>query len=196
LKEHSVFVWDFSKIFSFEGEMAKEEAAVEGAAPKKKGKLMIIIIAVVAVVLIGGGVGAYLLLSKPAAEKHAAQDGEEAGLEDEESGEEEGEAGEAPIYVKLETFTLNLADGESYLQTEMQLLVSDAKFNEKMNARIPEVRDALIRLLTSKTAEELSQPEGKDKLADEVQKQINSVLGIKGKGKGVKKVLFGAFIIQ
>ena len=38
--------------------------------PKKKGKLLIIILAVVGVLVIGGGVGAYLLLSKPAAEKH------------------------------------------------------------------------------------------------------------------------------
>lgn len=177
--------------------MAKEEAVAEGAAPKKKGKLMIIIIAVVAVVLIGGGVGAYLLMSKPAAEKKAAHGDEEAGAE-EEGGDEEEHADEehAPVYVKLEAFTLNLADDESYLQTEMQLLVADAKVGEKLNARLPEVRDALIRLLTSKTAEELSQPEGKDKLASEIQKQVNEVLGIKSKSKGVKKVLFGSFIIQ
>ena len=160
--------------------MATEEAGAEGAAPKKKGKLMVIIIAVVAVVLIGGAAGAYFLMSKPSVEKKV------------ENGEDES----TPVYVKLETFTLNLADGESYLQTEMQLLVADAKVGVKMNTRLPEVRDALIRLLTSKTADELSQPEGKDKLAGEIQKQINDVLGIKGKNKGVKKVLFGSFIIQ
>lgn len=177
--------------------MAKEEPAAEVAAPKKKGKLMIIIIAVVAVVLIGGGVGAYLLMSKPAAEKKAAHGDEEAGAEEEGGdGEEHADEEHAPVYVKLEAFTLNLADDESYLQTEMQLLVADAQVGEKMNARLPEVRDALIRLLTSKTAEELSQPEGKDKLAAEIQKQVNEVLGIKSKSKGVKKVLFGSFIIQ
>ncbi len=174
--------------------MAKEEPAAEVVAPKKKGK-MLIILAVVGVLVIGGGVGAYLLLSKPAAEKTAAH-GDEAGGE--EAAEEEGGEGNAhaPIYVKLEAFTVNLADQESYLQTEIQLLVADATLGEKMNARLPEVRDAMIRLLSSKTAEELSQQEGKDKLASEVQKQINDVLGIKGKLKGVKKVLFGAFIIQ
>jgi flagellar FliL protein len=180
--------------------MAKEEPAVEGAAPKKKGKMMIIIIAVVAVVLIGGGAAAFFLMQKPAAEKKAAHGDEEAAADeeggDEEGGDEEhGDEEHAPVYVKLEAFTLNLADGESYLQAEMQLLVADAKVGEKMNARLPEVRDALLRLLTSKTAEELSQPEGKDKLATEIQKQVNEVLGVK-KSKGVKKVLFSAFIIQ
>ena len=175
--------------------MAKEEPAAEAVAPKKKGKMLIIILAVVAVLVIGGGVGAYMLLSKPAAEKTAAN-GEEAEGEEAAEGEEEDGDGHAPIYVKLEAFTVNLADQESYLQTEIQLLVADAKVGEKMNARLPEVRDAMIRLLSSKTAEELSQQEGKDKLAGEIQKQINDVLGIKGKLKGVKKVLFGAFIIQ
>jgi flagellar protein FliL len=172
--------------------MAKEEPAAEAVAPKKKGKMLIIILAVVGVLVIGGGVGAYLLLSKPAAE-NAAANGEEAEGEEAAEGEDDGHT---PIYVKLEAFTVNLADQESYLQTEIQLLVADAKVGEKMNARLPEVRDAMIRLLSSKTAEELSQQEGKDKLAGEIQKQINDVLGIKGKLKGVKKVLFGAFIIQ
>jgi len=144
--------------------------------------------------VIGGGLGAYVLLSKPAVEKTAAEGEEGEGAEG--AGEEGEEEAHAPIYVKLEAFTVNLADQESYLQTEIQLMVADAKVGEKMNARLPEVRDALIRLLSSKTAEELSQQEGKDKLASEIQKQVNEVLGIKGKLKGVKKVLFGAFIIQ
>lgn len=182
--------------------MAKEEAAAEVEPPKKKGKMLIIILAVVGVLVIGGGVAAYMLLSKPAVEKdakhgdEAAAEGEDAG--DGEGGDEEGHGDEEhpPVYIKLEAFTVNLADQESYLQTEIQLLVADAKVGEKMNARLPEVRDALIRLLSSKTGEELSQQEGKDKLATEIQKQVNEVLGIKKKSKGVKKVLFGAFIIQ
>jgi len=174
--------------------MAKEEAAADAVVPKKKGKMLIIILAVVGVLVIGGGLGAYVLLSKPAVEKTAAEGEEGEGAEG--AGEEGEEEAHAPIYVKLEAFTVNLADQESYLQTEIQLMVADAKVGEKMNARLPEVRDALIRLLSSKTAEELSQQEGKDKLASEIQKQVNEVLGIKGKLKGVKKVLFGAFIIQ
>jgi len=196
LKERSVFVWYFSKITSFEDEMAKEEPAAEVAAPKKKSKLLLIILIVVGVLVLGGGVGAYLLLSKPAAEKKVAHGDEEGDAEGE--GEDDGHGDEAhpPVYVKLETFTVNLADQESYLQTEIQLLVGDAKVGEKLNARLPEVRDAMIRLLSSKTAEELAQQEGKDKLANDIEKQINEVLGVKKKSKGVKKVLFGAFIIQ
>lgn len=173
--------------------MAKEEAPAEVEPPKKKGKMLIIIIAVVAVlVLAGGGAAVYLLTSKPAAEKKAGGHGDEEAQAEEAKAEEE----HPPIYEKLETFTVNLADQQSYLQTEIQLMVADAKVQEKIQAHMPEVRDALIRLLSSKTAEELALPDGKDKLAEEIQKQMNEVLGIKKKANGVKKVLFASFIIQ
>lgn len=173
--------------------MAKEETPAEGEAPKKKkGKLLLIILIVVGViVLAGGGLAAWLLLTPPDKSKQAGEHGEEEGGE-EESHEDE----HPPVYEKLEQFTVNLADQESYLQTEVQLMVADAEFQAKIKARMPEVRDAMIRLLSSKTAEELNQPEGKDNLAAEIQRQLNSLLGAKKASQGVKKVLFGAFIIQ
>jgi flagellar protein FliL len=174
--------------------MAKEAAPPEAEAPKKKGKLLIIIIAVVAVVLIGGGVGAYLLMSKPSAEKMAkAGHGDEEAADGEEDGGHDDE--HPPVYEKLEQFTVNLAD-EPILQIDIQLLLADKKVQEKIKGRMPEVRDALILLLSSKTAEELGQPDGKTKLAQEVQKAVNDVLGIKKKSKGVKKVLFASFMVQ
>ncbi len=163
----------------------KEEVTVEEAPPPRtKGKWLIIILMVVAVLVIGGGVGIYLLLSAPAAEQQGK------------NGDEVARDEHPPIYEKLETFTVNLSDQESYLQTEIQLIVADDKVQERLKLRMPEVRDSLIRLLSSKSAEELSQQEGKDKLAEEIAKQINEVLGIKQRSKGVKKVLFAAFIIQ
>jgi len=165
--------------------MAKEEAPVEVVeAPKKKGKL-IIILAAVAVLLIGGGMAAFMLFSKSDAEP--AKGGEAAAHAEEEH---------PPVYEKLETFTVNLADQQSYLQTDIQLMLGDAKMQAKIKERMPEVRDALIRLLSSKTAEELAQQEGKDALAEEIQETMNDVLKVKDKSEGVKKVLFAAFIIQ
>jgi flagellar FliL protein len=162
--------------------MAKDEAAPEAAAPKSKKKLLIIIIAaVLAVALVGGGAAFFMLGKKPNPEQQ------------EEHAEEDAHP---PVYEKLETFTVNLADGESYLQLEMSLLVADAKVQEKVKMHLPEVRDALLRLLSSKSADELATPEGKDKLSGEVQAQVNEILGIKKSAKGVKKVLFNAFIIQ
>ncbi|MDD4881902.1 MAG: flagellar basal body-associated FliL family protein [Gallionellaceae bacterium] len=166
--------------------MAKEETvAVEPEQPKGKGKKkLLIIIALAVVVLLVLAAGAVLLLTpKPGADgKHGA----EVAAEDE----------HPPVYEKLESFTVNLADGETYLQVEIHLQVADASVQEKLKQHMPEVRDAIIRLLSSKNAEELSVLEGKDKLATDVQKQLNDILRAESPAKGVKKVLFNAFIIQ
>ena len=168
--------------------MTKEEAeAAEVEAPRKKGKL-IMILAAVAVLVIGGAVAAFFLLSQPDAEQ-VAKPGE---AETEEHAEDE----HPPVYEKLETFTVNLADQQSYLQTDIQLLLADTGLQSKIKERMPEVRDALIRLLSSKTAEELTLQEGKDALADEILQTMNDVLKVKDNSEGVKKVLFAAFIIQ
>lgn len=189
--------------------MSKEAAPVEGEAPKKKGKLMVIIIAVVAVVVLaGGGVAAWLLMSKPDKAKKAKDHGEEDVAADEEGhgdGEGDGEEEDAdaehgdehpPVYEKLEQFTVNLSGGESYLQTEVQLLVATPEVQAKIKAHMPEIRNDLIEVLSSKTAEELGTLEGKKAMAEEVKKKVNAVIGAKKASKGVKKVLFGSFIIQ
>ena len=171
---------------------APAPAPAEVVVPKKKGKLLIIIIALLAVVLVGGGVGAYLLMSHPAADKKAKS----ANVATEDEGEGDADD-ENPVYEKLDQFTVNLSDPESHiLQTDVQLRLADAKVQEKLKVHMPEVRDALIRLLSSKTAAELATPEGKDKVGLEIQKSINEVLGVKKSSKGVKKVLFASFIIQ
>lgn len=163
--------------------MAQDEDKPEVEAPKSKKKLLIIILAVVLLlVLAGGGAAVYLLAKKPDAEQLA--------------GHEEEDDSHPPVYEKLETFTVNLAEGDAYLQVEIHLMVADKEVQEKIKQHMPEVRDGLLRLLSSKTADELATPDGKDKLSEEVSKQVNDILGIKKGSKGVKKVLFNAFIIQ
>lgn len=174
--------------------MAQDEAPAEAQAPKKKSKLLIIIIAVVLVLVVGGGAAAFLLLS--GGDKKAKDHGDgEAAAEGEADSEAEAEA-HPPVYQKLETFTVNLSGQDSYLQTEVQLKLADPKVGEKLNSHMPEIRDAIIRLLSKKTPEELNAPDGKDLLAEEIRQSINEVLGFKKKNQGVKKVLFAAFIIQ
>ncbi len=163
--------------------MAKKEAPAaeaEAQVPKKKGKL-ILILAVVAVLVLGGGVAAFLLLSKPDAEQAEVAEKEDK---------------TPPVYERLETFTVNLSDQQSYLQTDIQLLLGNAEVQAKIKQRMPEVRDALIRLLSSKTTDELTQQEGKDALATEIAQSVNAVLKVEDEAEGVKKVLFASFIIQ
>lgn len=167
--------------------MAEKAAApdAQSAQPKKKKLLLVIVIALLVGVLAAGGAAFLLLSGKPHAEQQAEEEAAEA--------EEEAKP---PLYEKLETFTVNLADHESYLQTEISLKVADPKVQERLKQHMPEVRDALLRLLMSKTPEELMSPEGQSALAEEVRKEINRVIGAKKASQGVKQVLFTSFIIQ
>lgn len=172
--------------------MAKAETPppIEDVLPKKRrGKWFFLILIVgVIFVLVAGGV-AYWLLSA----SDETQDEEVAAEEEDDA---HADSGHPAIYEKLEQFTVNLLGQDSYLQTEVQLLVADTEVQQMIKQRMPEVRDTMIRLLSSKTTEELGEPEGKSMLADEIQQKLNELLGIKKKSKGIKKVLFGSFIIQ
>lgn len=166
-------------------EQLEDEAFIEdeGAVPGKKKKLLFMIAGIVGLLVLVGGAAAWFLMT-PADQKQAQKEVPEK--------EEE----HAPIYEKLETFTVNLSDKESYLQVEVALKLSDPEVQVKVKTYMPEVRDILLRLLSSKSVEELTTQEGKDKLASEIQSQVNDVLHVKQRGKGVKGVLFNSFIIQ
>lgn len=163
-------------------EQLKDEALESGPPAGKKKKLLFMIVGLVAVLVLAGGGAAVWLLMTPA-----------DGKEHKEAAKEEPQA---PIYEKLETFTVNLSDKESYLQVELALKLANPEVQAKVKTYMPEVRDVLLRLLSSKSADELTTQEGKDKLATEIQLQVNEILEIKEPGKGVKGVLFNSFIIQ
>lgn len=96
--------------------------------------------------------------------------------------------------VKLPTFLVNLYDplGRRYIKLDVELeLVSPevAKEIELQNARI---RDSMIMLLSSKTHSELSTPEGKHILRNEILDRINQILG----GPKVVRVFFTDLVIQ
>lgn len=160
---------------------AKESAekVEEGKKPGKSKLLLIILIIVV--VVAGGGAGAWFFL-KP---KHGAEEVHEKPKP------------KPPVFQKLDTFTVNLAGGdERYLQVEISLKIADSKVGEQITQLMPEIRDRVLRLLSSKKADELATPEGKNKLSEEIRAQLNQLLGIKSPDDGVRGVLFTSFIIQ
>ncbi|MCL6555251.1 MAG: flagellar basal body-associated protein FliL [Burkholderiales bacterium] len=154
------------------------------AAPKKKSKLLLII--VIALVLAGAGGAAWWFLAGGKGGSH--------------EGEHKQEVEKPPVFTRLDQFTVNLqrgADGEDhYLQAEVDLQVANEKVIEQVKLRMPQIRNATLLLLSSKTAEELAPVEGKQKLATELVTQINQILGVKDPKQGVLAVYFSAFVIQ
>ncbi len=180
-----------------------EAKDAEAPAPKKK-KLLIIVIAAAVVVLIIAGVGIALMMKS----SHKAADAEAEGDTAETAHETKKET--PPVYVKLEMFTTNLAmegaeqQNAQYIQVAVELKVETAPDGESLKLYMPEIRNSILRLLSSKKASELSNTPGKDALADEIREAVNTIVGGSGKSgkKGAKAkgpvatVLFSSFIIQ
>ncbi|MFH1035769.1 MAG: flagellar basal body-associated protein FliL [Pseudomonadota bacterium] len=188
--------------------MPEEEikAGAEGGeeGKKKPGLIKLIIIGVVALaVLGGGGFAAYkFFFAKPAPPAAEGQADAGHGDKKEEKKEEKkdahggGHGGEkvAPPFA-MEPFIVNLADpgGKRYLKLTLSLDIKDEKLKKELEMRMPQIRDSVLLLLSSKTFADISPVAGKIKLRNEVLKIINNTLG--GAGQ-VHALYFGEFVIQ
>ena len=95
----------------------------------------------------------------------------------------------------LKTFIVNLSVPGRYLKVDMELEFIDSKKVEETTKDIPRLRDAIIRLLARKTADDLLTSEGKDVLTDEIINVANITLNAGGKPP-VIGVYFTEFIVQ
>lgn len=103
-----------------------------------------------------------------------------------------------PIFVKLDTFTVNLNpdDGEKYLQVDISLNANSQDEADLLKAHMPQVRNRVLMLLTSKTAHEITTTTGKQTLATQLAEQINRPY-VKGASPlHVGGVFFTSFVIQ
>ena len=149
-----------------------------GAKKGKKKMILIIIVAIVAVALAAGG---FFLVPK-------FMGGGKEKKEKEETKAEEG------VMFSLEPFVVNLNDagGPKFLKVSIQLELSSPALMEKAKQKTPQLRDAIITLLTSKTSESLYMPEGKLQLKDEINARMNQALG----ANSVKNVYLTDFVMQ
>lgn len=166
-----------------------QEASEEGVeeAPKSKKKLIIIIVAAVLVLAIGGGAAMFFMGGKS-----------DENSEDGEHEEVEAVAIKEPVFVKLETFTVNLNpdDGERFLQVDITLNASDKAEADVLGLHMPQVRNRVLMLLTSKMASEISGMEGKKELSAELVEHINEPYAEGAEPLKVVDAFFTSFVIQ
>jgi flagellar FliL protein len=167
--------------------MSKDTA--ETVEPAKKGKLPLII-AVLVALLAGGGGGAFLGGKLLAADSAPAKAGE-AAHEPEESAEP---AGPAPPAYTIDNLVLNPAgtEGTRFLMLTLSLSPRDEAATELLKERDPELRDAVLRLLETKTVPELSDVTRRDSLKAQIQATLAKELP---KGT-LRKVYLPQFVIQ
>ncbi|MCX7913345.1 MAG: flagellar basal body-associated FliL family protein [Thermodesulfovibrionales bacterium] len=148
--------------------------------PKKGGgkKKLIIIIAIALLVFGGGGFFAYSTFFGSQSKEGSAQKTEKSKTKS--------------AMMPLDPFILNLAEHGRFLKLTIQLELSDAANQPLATERIPQLRDAIITLVSSKSAESLSSPEGKFLLKDEILLRANQAVG-----KDIfKNLYFTEFVMQ
>lgn len=154
----------------------------KGAKAEKKsgGKKRILIIAGAVLLLGAGGGGAawYLDRKQDSAEVQVKQ--------------------KPPVFVTLDTFTVNLQSehGDQHLQTNLTLKIEDAAAADLIKLHMPEIRNRVLLLLSSKAASQIAAVEGKRKLASELLAEIRQPFGESRPELAVQSVLFTSFVIQ
>ena len=138
------------------------DADASPAQPKKKAfnwKLPVIGL----VVLSAGGGGAYWFLNR--------QHGDTAK-------EVKAEPAKPPVFLPLDAFTVNLQleDIPQFLQVALTLKVADAAAVDLLKLHMPEIRDRVLRLLSSQKASTLLTLDGKGKLATDIVTSINAIV--------------------
>lgn len=186
--------------------MAEEKAEAKAeAAPtdgNKKSSLLVYILLVLNMLFLGAA-GFMLYKSKSKQGPEATLDQVVEAQKGEGKPGEHGTAEQGPTeehkeflgkMVPLEMFLVNLAGakGNKLLKVTLELEVDSEKVQEEIDKRKPQIRDIIIVLLSSKTYQGVSTPEGKEILREEVKDTLNSFLTT---GK-VSKVLFTEFIFN
>jgi flagellar FliL protein len=83
------------------------------------------------------------------------------------------------VFVTLEPFVVNLAgDVQHYLQVGIDLRVVDGHVTDQIKVHLPEIRNGVLLLLSSKSVEDLSSVEQKNLLRAQIREVVNKPLGI------------------
>lgn len=173
--------------------MAKKKTKEEAKEEKKGGKLKLIIIILLALGLLGGGgFFAYKFFLAPKPEE--AKKVEETQAQSKEEGKQEvKEEGESVVY-SLPAFIVNLADplGRRYLKLSLDIEVKNQKVVEEVDKKLPQIKDSIILLLSSKSFTDIDTMEEKLALKTEIMARLTQILG---QGK-VIRVYFTEMVVQ
>ncbi|MCX6051169.1 MAG: flagellar basal body-associated protein FliL [Campylobacterales bacterium] len=189
----------------------KEKTEPEHGEVKEKkpnNMLMIIIIVVLVLIIAIGGVVTMLLMGgkeeaakdgheAPAHEKPAEKPAESSHKSSASTGESTGDSRllhDIGILFPLDAFTVNLKSdtGRRYLKATMALEIEGKELVHELTLKAPVIRDKIIRILSSKSLEEISSIKGKQKVSDEIMESLNAMI----KDGKIKGIYFTEFILQ
>lgn len=168
----------------------RESAAGKG---KKKPPTLMMAIVLLLLVIIAGGAAGYFLL--PASKSEDARQGAAPQVTAPQTQAQGYAAGglSGPM-MPMDAFIVNLTDaqGTRYLKVTMQLEMSHEMLSSEIDKRLPQIRDEVITLLSSKSFDDVSTIAGKRALKRGILNSMNKYLTT---GK-VLNVYFSEFVVQ
>ena len=154
--------------------------STEKESAPKSGKLRIVLFALLALGLAGAAGGGYFYLSS----KHSST--------------EEVARVEAPIFVALEPFTVNLQPGgrSRFLHVAMTLKMLDPKSQGQVTQYLPEVRSRVLTVLSNREGDTLAKAEDKARLSAEIMAALNQPFAVNLPQQKIASVMFTTFMLQ
>lgn len=142
-------------------EETKNEAQEKEVKKISKKKLLLLLIIGVVIIILAGSVIAVLSTLKGGGEKAKEKSSKEM------------------VIYSMEPVVVNLFDptGKRYLQVSFSFELRDKKLEEEIKNNEPKIRDIIISILSTKTPEDVLQPEAKDLIKAELLQKINSAMG-------------------
>ena len=157
-------------------------------------KVLLIIVGLVLVLVLVMGGGMFMIYTKlsPASPKAVVPETEAEVIPEKAKPEDIG------AVVSMDTFIVNLADpgGNRYLRVTMDLELAGKQAGktagDELAKRMPQIRDAILMILATKRYADISTPEGKTALREEILNAVNGLLV----SSQIARIYFKEFVIQ
>lgn len=180
-----------------EKDKAEEPDAAEGEAKgggDKGGIVMIVVAALISLGLGAGGAFFFASTQMPPPAPVAEVDEGEAAMEKAAAAQKKQSEDFKDRLYSLEPLVVNVTgDGYNrFLKLRVELETADSSIKEELDARLPQVRDALIVLLSSKQLSDITDFEGKALLKEDILERVNDLI----ESGSVRSILFTEFVVQ
>jgi flagellar FliL protein len=173
--------------------MAEKDKKKEEPEKKSGGKkkMIIIIAAVVLLLGVGGGAAYYFLVYKPHKLEQQRKEEESKAAALIKPIPEEAKIG--PM-VEIKEFVVNIIgeDATHYVKASLTLELDKEAAVQEVGKRMPQIRDAILLLISNKTFTELQDTQGKNQVKAELKTKINSFL----KTGSVNNIYLTDFVVQ
>jgi flagellar basal body-associated protein FliL len=161
------------------------DPATPAASVRQRGTTWLGLVAIFALGAAAGWLGAHFTAT-------ATRDAARAGAAT--RSQEEAVASLKQRMLALDPFIVNLGseDAARYLKVKVELEAESPALRGELEARLPQVRDGVISVLSARDVADVTSFEGKALLKHDIQDRLNGLL----QGGRVRSVLFTEFVVQ